>query len=84
MPNPTELPHNPNPNPTCPPRLLPTTKSTYTARAQYNNNNNNNTTCLALWFFTTCLKPVEAAGNGTFEVIMPKRITMPRLIIGYM
>ena len=27
---------------------------------------------LALWFFTLCLKPVEATGSGTFEVAMHK------------
>ena len=31
---------------------------------------------LALCFFTLCLKPVKAAGNGTLEVIMPKRVTL--------
>ena len=27
---------------------------------------------LALWFFTLCLKPVQAAGSGTLEVIIHK------------
>ena len=31
---------------------------------------------LALWFFTLRLKPVNAAGSGTLEVIMPKRVAM--------
>ena len=32
---------------------------------------------MALRFFTMCFKPAEAAGNGTVEVVMPKRATLP-------
>ena len=29
-----------------------------------------------LWFFTMCLEPVEAAGNGTSDVGMTRRVKL--------